>query len=544
MSVIPECVMKMIASQLIFTINKLILFNNLFRMKLIGLIFLVCFGLQAQILKLDHNFGLNGIVSFDQINWSSDIVNPAILKFDDNFYLVHGIRNAPKPNQLTLVKFDTLGKLDLSYFNQGINILSFNLDTIGDYKTKLSSLVFYSSGTNEIIASCNVQHLTTKKNAQLLFKLNLSGQIDSSFGNKGSLIIFHDNIKSSFSSELSINSFEQIYFLNYYLDSIHSKYHIDISKFQENGNIDSGFATNGIISIDLLGPSNTPKIFLDGNSNLYISYSNINDSITFVSAYASNGSKLNNFGINNLLQFNTLFGQNQLYFKNIYFHEEFIYLCSSYGNNTGLTIVKIDKNGILDNSFGKAGFLHIDESDNNAYSVHAFDKYLVCFRPNDIKPLQSLILNYNGTPCCGNILEWKLSFDSIPLRINDDFISYYDEELYFIAKSRAPGANPRNLMLFNFKLDLTTDTEGTEIDEIRCFPNPFSSSIQIKDPQSSWPYLIVVDGLGRVLFKKEFKTESDRFIETGNWKTGLYTFILQNNKDQRQTIFKRICVQN
>lgn len=54
-------------------------------MKLIISTFFICLGLQAQILKLDQNFGLNGIVSFDQINWSSDIVNPVLLKFDEGF---------------------------------------------------------------------------------------------------------------------------------------------------------------------------------------------------------------------------------------------------------------------------------------------------------------------------------------------------------------------------------------------------------------------------------------------------------------------------
>lgn len=513
-------------------------------MKLIISILFVCFGLQAQILKLDHNFGLNGIVSFDQINWSSDIVNPVLLKFDDGLYMVHGVRNAPKPNQLTFVKIDTFGKLDLSYFNQGINILPFNLDTIGDYKTTLSSIMFYATGTNQIIASCKVRHLQNKKNAQLLFRINVSGQIDSSFGIKGNLIITSDTNKTILSSALSINKFDQIYFLNYNFDSIDNKYHIDITKFHENGIIDPGFATNGKISIDKSEPSNTPKIFLDGSSNLYISYSNTKDSIAIVSAYTSNGNILQNFGINNLLQFKDLIGQPQPYFSNIIFHKEYIYLCSSQGNNTGLTIVKINGNGIPDASFGKSGFLHIAESETNSYSVQAFDNYLVCFRPNDIKPLQSLILNYTGSPCCGTNYEWKLSFDSIPLRINADIISYYDEELYFIAKSRAQGANPRNLMVLNFKLDLTTKSKEAEAMDLSCFPNPFAATIKIRDSQSAWPYLIVVDGLGRTILQKKLKLEADRNIETQNWNSGIYNFILQDENRHKQTIFKRICIKN
>lgn len=76
---------------------------------------------------------------------------------------MHGVRSAPKPNQLTLVKIDTFGNLDHSYFNQGINILPFNLDTIGDYKTILSSINFYPSGKQEIIASCKVRNIKIKK---------------------------------------------------------------------------------------------------------------------------------------------------------------------------------------------------------------------------------------------------------------------------------------------------------------------------------------------------------------------------------------------
>lgn len=513
-------------------------------MKLIISTFFICLGLQAQILKLDQNFGLNGIVSFDQINWSSDIVNPVLLKFDEGFYLVHGVRSAPKPNQLTLVKIDTFGNLDHSYFNQGINILPFNLDTIGDYKTILSSINFYPSGKQEIIASCKVRNIKNKKNAHLLFRINLSGKIDSSFGNNGNLIFIPDTNKLILTSELSIDTFGQIYFLNHFLDSFDNKYHIDISKFDENGSFDSGFAMNGKISIDLSGPSNVPKIFLDGSSNLYISYSNTKDSMAFVSSFTSNGSLAQNFGINGLLKFRNLIGQIQPYFSNILFHKEYLYLCSSQGNNTGLTIVKINNKGNLDASFSNSGFLHIDESESNAYSIHAFDHYLVCFRPNDLKPVQSLILNYNGTPCCGNNFDWKQSFDSIPLSINEDQISLYEDELYFIAKSRAAGANPRNLLILNFKLDLTTKTENAELNELDCFPNPFTNTIQIKDLHSNWPFLYIIDCLGRTILQKELKTESDRVFETSNWNNGIYNFILQDKSRHKQYMFKRVHIQN
>ncbi|MBL7819341.1 MAG: hypothetical protein JNL65_01910 [Saprospiraceae bacterium] len=512
-------------------------------MKNFYLFILLTINLHAQTLKLDQNFGANGIVSFDKIEWSPDVTTPKILPINGSLYLVHGIRISPGSNRIALIKMNEKGKLDPFYFNQGVNILSFNIDTVEDYKTLLTKLQLLSTTDNQILLSCGLRNLVSKKLAQLIIKFDLNGIIDTTFGKKGLLIIKNENPIFTSQTKLIADSSNQIYIQSFFQDTSTKLYHIELSKYSYNGIKDINFGINGFVSLYQIEPTHSPKFFLDPQSNIYISYTNQMDSFSFIRSYNNHGKIRLGFGNNGIFQMAKITGQNTPYIDLIVFHSDFIYLKSELGYIESAIITKIDTNAIVDFSFGNNGYVTIDDS-KKYHTVHSFNKYLVCFRPIDSGPLHSLLLNYNGRPILGSTYEWVLSFDSIPINIYEDQYSEFADELYIIGKSKAPSANPRNLLLLKFKLDLTTTTQNAEPNELDCFPNPFTNTIQIKDLYSNWPFLYIIDCLGRTILQKELKTESDRVLETSNWDNGIYNFILQDKSRLKQYVFKRVHIQN
>lgn len=283
----------------------------------------------------DLSFGENGVATYEfGVNLNiNDVVE------SNGKYFIY--LNMPNENGSYVNKIFSLnqdGTINTSFGENGIADASF----LGPSFVKLKKL---SDGGFLVLGGDYVYTAV---------RFDSSGQYDPNFGTNGEVNPF----ASGGGSVLTVNEHQAIYFVNRVLQSGQPK--LRISKYDESGNLDAFFGTEGVFIHDIGNIGNQFVNFKFYSNHLYLGVQEIvNDNVLrCVYRFNLNGEIDTTYGNNGkvILPFESNF-----HFRNydIFNDGSILYLKSLYDFETGeiLKLIKVNNQGQIVEGFGNMGVI-------------------------------------------------------------------------------------------------------------------------------------------------------------------------------------------
>lgn len=179
----------------------------------------------------DNTFGSNGVALVDN---GSD-VSEAVTIQDDGKILVGGYSN----DNFTVARFNTDGTLDSTFGSNGWSTTTFpnapsyvkNVKVQDDGKIVLGGFLINNQNTFEIA----------------LARISSDGSIDNSFGTVG-MVSFNIGNGNDFGEALAIQDDGKVIIAGYSVRE--TEYNLAMARFDTNGNLDSTFGVDGMVSTD------------------------------------------------------------------------------------------------------------------------------------------------------------------------------------------------------------------------------------------------------------------------------------------------------
>lgn len=179
----------------------------------------------------DNTFGSNGVALVDN---GSD-VSEAVTIQDDGKILVGGYSN----DNFTVARFNTDGTLDSTFGSNGCSTTTFpnapsyvkNVKAQDDGKIVLGGFLINNQNTFEIA----------------LARISSDGSIDNSFGTVG-MVSFNIGNGNDFGEALAIQDDGKVIIAGYSVRE--TEYILAMARFDTNGNLDSTFGVDGMVSTD------------------------------------------------------------------------------------------------------------------------------------------------------------------------------------------------------------------------------------------------------------------------------------------------------
>ena len=204
--------------------------------------------------KIDSSFGTNGHKNliFDPLSTVSANYNAAFstLILDDGRILVGGqkkLHHLPFTYLVSVVCFDSSGKVDSSFGNQGVFLFNTSADsTIGSY-SRVIKIVQQSE--TRIILHC----LGESSEKNILLAITPDGKIDSSYASNGvqNFAAFDLPNERQFYNGIQLHSTGEMMVHSSSYDSVNWTHNYEyFVKLKTNGLIDSNFGLNGLKKID------------------------------------------------------------------------------------------------------------------------------------------------------------------------------------------------------------------------------------------------------------------------------------------------------
>jgi uncharacterized delta-60 repeat protein len=261
----------------------------------------------------------------------------------------------------SLVSFGQDGSLDTSFGDGGVVVTDLHEDA------NYSSAVIEQSDGKVISGGISFVNSTEETS---IFRYNVDGTIDTSFGNNGILI-------TPVVGSLDLN-FQQDDKLIVSGSLDHSTGNIAVIRYLNDGSIDDTFATNGMLTTDL-SEGNLSRINLQGDDSILLtgSYNN-NDSFFIVfQKYLPNGLLDISFGNNGTI-INEI-GSPASFIDEVKIHSNSVYVLApkqSY-NDFVVSVLKFTEDYILDDNFGINGIAttSIEIIPGNSVKSIAFDLF-------------------------------------------------------------------------------------------------------------------------------------------------------------------------
>jgi len=262
---------------------------------------------------------------------------------------------------LCFVSYAQDGSLDTSFGNGGVVVRDLH------ESSNFSSAVIEQLDGKVISGGFSFVN-STEENA--LFRYNLDGTVDTSFGDNGVLI-------TPIVGNLDLN-FQQGNKLIVSGSVDHSTGNISVFRYLSDGSLDNTFATNGVLTTDLPN-GNLYKITLfDDDSFLLIGSYNANNIFFIVfQKYLNNGTLDTSFGNNGRI-INQI-GSPDSFIDEVKIHSNSVYVLApkqSY-NDFVVSVLKFTEDYVLDGNFGTNGIAttSIEIIPGNSQKSIAFDLF-------------------------------------------------------------------------------------------------------------------------------------------------------------------------
>lgn len=385
--------------------------------------------------SIDNTFGISGALDLTNYqNGCVTFIDDIRLDNNNNIYIVfdfdHNTTNGLYNDySFGVIKTNYQGQIDASFGTNSIVSYRFNSTSTNDWEIPAGLIINNDSIVIHGWAKSSTSNYFLKS---LFFKIDLNGNLISSFGLNGKKIIDGIRVYES-------NLFNSAY---YYKGISVSQESNKLIKFDEQGNVDLNFGSNGVLTVNQLDVCNVFKIkSCDG---IYVA-----------------GSKNNQFAITKFTfegNLDTSFGTNGIYVKAINCYSSINAI--DFSQNNTLTAVGYSWNGIGD----KVTLLQLIGLPNNSINI----------------PIANATQSFNAGDTLANLtvtgsnLQWySAASGGSPLPLNTTLVSgttyYVSQTVNGCESSRIAITVTQNLSNESFVLN------GFII-----YPNPTTSILNFK----------------------------------------------------------------
>lgn len=291
----------------------------------------------AQDGTLDSSFGSNGIVTTDLGAWDN---GEGVAVQTDGKITIAGYSYSSDTVYYALTKYNTDGSIDSSFGNDG-KVMTY---IQGIAATGWNDLMIQSNGT---IVTCGGKYLI-----YILARYNADGSLDSTFGINGIAEVQSYDLVASLTA-LAIQSDGKIVATGYTGHYIMDTYFwIALVRFNSDGTFD-GLACE--FSVDTVG---FDQDFLDEGlakaiqEDSKIIVGGVASGKMFVVRFNNDFSRDNSFGANGVVKIGV--GNGSTGVQSIAIQSDQKILIAG-GSTEGVTLMRLNVDGVLDNSFGQGG---------------------------------------------------------------------------------------------------------------------------------------------------------------------------------------------
>ncbi len=314
--------------------------------------------------SLDTTFGIGGSIVYQALYEGE--INSIVLQPDGKI-LATGY-GWDSSSVSFVIRLKGNGKYDSTFGINGVKIIIPKTNLPFDYYNNI-----FIRPNNSIFLGGIAYDSTNRINYRLL-QFNPNGTPDNTFGVNGEMIINALDSFSQYISEMQILKSGKI--IARFKDITPSNYKNGVIRFNVNGSVDSSFGVNGKASVSSgIRTSYLHGINVDSNGNIFL-LGNLTDSIKTTNftlvCFDSSGSLKSNFGINGKLSlpYSCDFKTDAKYkFRpdgKIYLitRKETADSLLGWGSRSDFALLLYNKNGTIDDSFGRRGII-ITDFDNN-----------------------------------------------------------------------------------------------------------------------------------------------------------------------------------
>lgn len=497
-------------------------------MKNIFIFFLIIpFFSQSQNWQWDDNFGNNGVLKITLQGRNTRLKNMELL--NDNSIIL-GVNSYITSNggsydrDFYIYKVDQNGNLDNGFGNNGFY---HQTSAGGSTMTRVLDIKFHQIENSIYILS---EIAGNKK----VFKLNQSGEIDMTFGINGFLDVD--------ANKMEILNDGKILLMGYYSNWPFS--HYKLNRIFSSGNIDSSFGNNGEIILnptsynqDLIGNF---KI-LSGNKIIIAGYSfsgndgtskavlvKLNENGTFDTTFANNGVLIEDVGPEGKGKYYDLtINDNGFIIVNGTMYYQGV--TGEYG--TKAIVSKYNSTGYLDQTFDDNGikiFDPINGANDSFWSIDAQSDEIIAVGtsgmsfPNSQSFYYMALIddtgNFNANFFSNGYLT--TNFQNSPTN-NAYKVFYLNDEIYSGGISKNPTNSNFEAVLSKLNQESLTIDEWNDNNNTVFYPNPFSDELNISHTKEIKEILIYTIS-GKLIYKKDYTNVSNKLSLNINIPAGIY----------------------
>ncbi|MBP6532128.1 MAG: T9SS type A sorting domain-containing protein [Bacteroidia bacterium] len=474
------------------------------------LIFLIPARAFSQAGLLDASFGDNGMVIPDFSNYA---LAKAVAIQSDGKIIAGGETGGSGFKDIVLVRLNEDGQLDSGFGNNGIVTTNLGFDE------ELSSVVLDSDGK---IVTAGTSY--NPSGNIFLARFDTNGAPDSSFATNGFLL-------------LDFGGFEEVHELIIQNDGklvIAGSFSADITlaRFINNGQLDSSFGTDGIVTNDFSGYGDycfsaamqpDGKIVVGGEA----------DADFLIARYNANGTLDNSFSIDGYLTFSI---QNNCYGGYICLQDDGKILHTGATGGGGsidgdLVVARFKTDGAPDPTFGTDGIITTVISDwaiGTSILQQPDQKIIVAGTTQpSVGSSNILVIRYleNGT------LDSSFNDSGIVITntgANDDIRDCtLQSDGKLVGVGRSDGGN---FIILRYLTDIGVNTSAPALHSFTIYPNPASVKLFIHSC-SIGDRISIVDLHGRVRKKVTSGSDSTLELDISDLANGIYFVVLNSSKE-------------
>ncbi len=284
------------------------------------------------------------------------------------------------------------GDLDHSFGSSGI------VNTIvGENTSRAEAIALTKDGKILVAGVCD--GVDTNRDFAIV-RYNFNGAIDSTFGNSGIVTLdFDSGIDRA--NAVALTNDNKIIVAGY--ADLGMVAHAALARLNADGSLDTSFGNNGVMTTHT-GTSQTyvSAIAVDESGKLLIAGQNYNgtDDDFVLIHYLANGTLDPAFGIGGVSTIQISTESDQAYSVAIQSDGKILITGRSGGaGNKDVAIARVDKNGLLDNSFGSGGVVTTDVAGYNDFgygvAVQSDGKIVVAGASHDGSKFRLLLVRYD-----------------------------------------------------------------------------------------------------------------------------------------------------
>ncbi len=448
-----------------------------------------CTSSNGQIFSLDNSYDTDG-----KRDIAADC-NSSILLSDDKLLVPFGSNS--NDDFLRIAKYNVDGSLDTTFGINGIGSFEspnyYGTEIIHD-NFEVRSAITQSDGKIVIGGTMRLYYDRSYVFDFFLFRFNANGTVDSTFGTNG---LVRRSLNSRWGlrelfDDLAIDENGKIVAVGHTLVDSNEKADAVAMRFLSNGNIDTDFATNGILRLNIIDNDyfNQVKLLNSGSILIGGSYtiSSTNTDMMVIKLNA-NGQYDNTFGTNGTSSIDFNLGADSVTKLFIKADDKIVVVGSTYGN---IAFAKLDSNGNLDLSFSGDGKNIVSGNVPNHYSIGAGhviqlqdNKYLIfsTAKRNDSSNLydvSSLRINEDTT------LDTTFANSGIFINISVKMHQYAyglhaqtDGKVLLIVHSSTGSTDKGTVYRYITDTTLAVD-EHYLLENLKIFPNPVGEKFAIE----------------------------------------------------------------